>query len=372
MLLNKGFKYRIYPTEGQIILIAKTFGCCRFVWNRMLADKKNYYQVNKKMLQTTPAQYKSEFEWLKEIDSLALANTQLNLQRAYKNYFKQSKVGFPQFKKKKNNQSYTTNNVHNSKDTIRLSDNKYLRLPKLGDVRIKLHRQLPANGVIKSVTISKTKSGKYYASILIEYDNQIPPQPVDLNNSLGIDFSMHSFYVDNQGNECGYPQFYRKAEKRLAREQRRLSRKQEGSHNYEKQRIKVAKLSEHVANQRTDWINKLARYIANNYDIVFFEDINLQAMSRCLHFGKSIYDQGFGQFRTTLDYMLKEIGKLGIYKINKWFPSSRTCRHCGIINKNLQLSDRVWICPDCGAVIERDLNAAINIRNQGIAELSQA
>ena len=156
---------------------------------------------------------------------------------------------------------------------------------------------------------------------MVEYDNQISPQPVNLNNSFGIDFSMHSFYVDNQGNECGYPQFYRNAEKRLKREQRKLSRKQKGSHNYGKQRIKVAKLSEHVANQRTDWINKLARSLADNYDIVFFEDINLQAMSRCLHFGKSVYDQGFGQFRTTLNYMLKEMGKLGIHKIDKWFQA---------------------------------------------------
>ena len=369
MLILKAFKYRIYPNSEQEILINKTFGCCRWMWNRMLSDKQAYYQENHKSITITPAHYKDEFEWLKEVDSLALANVQMNLQTAYNNFFnKKSKCGFPKYKSKKDNhQSYTTNNVNNS---IRLSDNKHIRLPKLGDARIKLHRQLPTNGVIKSVTISKTASGKYYASILVEYDNQISPQSVNLNNSIGVDFSMHSFYVNNQGNECDYPEYYRKSQKKLAREQRRLSRKQKGSKNYEKQRIKVALVQEHTANQRNDWLNKLSITLANQYDIIFFEDIDMKNMSRCLNFGKTVHDQGFGTFRIMVDYKLKESGYQGIYKIDKWFPSSKTCRHCGCINKNLTLKDRVWLCPDCGEVIDRDVNAAINIKNKGIADLS--
>lgn len=200
--------------------------------------------------------------------------------------------------------------------------------------------------------------------------NGVEQKPVNLNNSIGIDFSMHSFYVDNQGSKCGYPEYYRKSQKKLAREQRRLSRKQIGSKNYEKQRIKVALVQEHTANQRNNWLNKQSTIIANQYDIVFFEDIDMKNMSRCLNFGKTVHDQGFGTFRTMLDYKLKERGYQGIYKIDKWFPSSKTCRHCGCINNNLTLKDRTWVCPDCGEVIDRDVNAAINIRNKGIADLS--
>lgn len=369
MLILKGFKYRIYPNPEQEILIRKTFGCCRWMWNRMLSDKQEYYKTYHESMNITPAMYKGEFEWLKEVDSLALANVQINLQTAYKNFFnKKSKQGFPKFKSKKDNhQSYTTNNLSNS---IRISDNKHIRLPKLGDVRIKLHRQLPANGKIKSATISRTPTMKYYISILVEYDNGIESKPVSLENSIGVDFSMHSFYVDNQGNECGYPEYYRKSQKKLAREQRRLSRKQIGSNNYEKQRRRAALVYEKSANQRNDWVNKLSTILANQYDIIFFEDIDMKNMSRCLNFGKTVHDQGFGTFRTMLDYKLKESGYQGIYKIDKLFPSSKTCRHCGCVNKNLTLKDRVWICPDCGATIDRDTNAAINIRNKGIADLS--
>lgn len=368
MLILKGFKYRIYPNPEQEVLIRKTFGCCRWMWNRMLSDKQEHYRTYHESINLTPAMYKGEFEWLKEVDSLALANVQLNLQTAYKNFFSKKGCGFPKFKSKKDNhQSYTTNNLSNS---IRISDSKHIRLPKLGDVRIKLHRQLPANGKIKSATISRTPTMKYYVSILVEYDNEVQQKPVSLENSIGVDFSMHSFYVDNQGNECGYPEYYRKSQKKLAREQRRLSRKKQGSKNYEKQRRRVALVYEKSANQRNDWLNKLSRTLANQYDIVFFEDIDMKNMSRCLNFGKTVHDQGFGTFRTMLDYKLKESGYQGIYKIDKWFPSSKTCRHCGCINKNLTLKDRVWICPDCGAIIDRDVNAAINIRNKGIADLS--
>ena len=333
----------------------------------MLDDKQAYYKENHKSITITPAQYKDEFEWLKEVDSCALDSSKVDLNQAYTNFFTRKNCGFPKYKSKKDNhQSYRTNNVNGS---IRLSDNKHIRLPKLGNVRIKLHRQLPSNGRIKSVTVSRTPTMKYYVSILVEYDNDVEQQPINLENSLGVDFSMHSFYVDNQGNECGYPEYYRKSQKKLAREQRRLSRKQKGSKNYEKQRIKVALVQEHTANQRNDWLNKQSTIIANQYDIVFFEDIDMKNMSRCLNFGKTVHDHGFGTFRTMLDYKLKESGYLGIYKIDKWFPSSKTCHHCGAVYKELSLSDRVWICPECGSILDRDFNAANNILSIGLSTL---
>ena len=300
MLILKGFKYRIYPSPEQEILIRKTFGCCRWMWNRMLSDKQEHYTTYHESINITPAMYKDEFEWLKEVDSCALDSVKVDLNQAYKNFFSKKGYGFPKFKSKKDNhQSYRTNNVSNS---IRISDSKHIRLPKLGDVRVKLHKQLPSNGRIKSVTVSITPTMKYYISILVEYDNGVEQQPVNLENSIGVDFSMHSFYVDNQGNECGYPEYYRKSQKKLAREQRRLSRKKQGSNNYEKQRRKVALVYEKSSNQRNDWLNKLSRTLANQYDIVFFEDIDLKNMSRCLNFGKTVHDQGFGTFRIMLDY----------------------------------------------------------------------
>ena len=209
---NKAYKYRAYPTKEQELLFAKTFGCVRYIYNQMLADKIAHYQQTKEMLQTTPAQYKADAPWLREVDSLALANAQLNLQTAYKNFFSNPKAGFPQFKSKKHSkQSYTTNN---QKGSIRLDGNR-VRLPKVGFVKLALHRQILADQQIKSVTISLEPTGKYYISVLVEYEVDIPEPQLDPNKALGLDYSSPHFYVDSEGNTADMPHFYRNAEAKL-------------------------------------------------------------------------------------------------------------------------------------------------------------
>ena len=359
--MNIAYKFRIYPNNEQKIIFAKTFGCVRFIYNHMLADKIKYYEETKQKLNNTPAQYKKEYEWLKEVDSLALANAQLNLQTAYSNFFRDPKIGFPKFKtKKSNHQSYTTNFVNGNISV----DNGYIRLPKVGKVKIKQHRGIPSNYKLKSVTISQTPSGKYYASILFEYENKVQKQIP--HTFLGLDFSMHELYKDSNGKEPKYPRYYRQAEKRLEREQRKLSKMQKGSNNRNKQRIKVAKLHEKVANQRKDFLHKESRQIANAYDCICVENLNMKAMSQSLNFGKSVADNGWGMFVSFLQYKLEKIGKQ-IIKVDKFFASSQICNACGYKNSNTKkLSVREWDCPKCGTHHDRDVNAAINIRNEGM------
>jgi putative transposase len=327
----------------------------------MLADKIKHYEETKEKLNNTPAQYKAEYPWLKEVDSLALANAQLNLQTAYSNFFSNPKIGFPKFKSKhKSRKSYTTNN---QKGSVRI-ENGYLKLPKIGLVRLKQHRNIPTDYVLKSVTVSQTPSGKYYASILFEYENQVQEQT--LQNFLGLDFSMHELYRDSNGNEPEYPRYYRQSEKKLKREQRKLSLMQKGSANREKQRVKVAKLHEKVANQRKDFLHKQSRQIVNVYDCVCIEDLDMKAMSQALNFGKSVSDNGWGMFTAFLKYKLEEQGKR-LQKVDKFFASSQTCSCCGYVNKEMKnLSIRAWDCPECGTHHDRDVNAAINIRNEGM------
>lgn len=360
-MANKAYKFRIYPNAEQKVLFVKTFGCVRFIYNRMLADKIKYYEETKKKLNNTPAQYKSEFEWLKEVDSLALANAQLNLQAAYNNFFRSPKTGFPKFKSKKSShRSYTTNCV-NGNICI---ENNCIKLPKIGYVKLKQHRVIPNEYKLKSVTVSQTTSGKYYASILFEYENQV--QEKELQSFLGLDFSMHELYRDSNGNEPAYPGYYRKAEKKLAKEQRRLSRMQKGSKNRNKQRIRVAKLHEKVSNQRKDFLHKQSRQITNACDCVCIEDLDMKAMSQSLNFGKSVMDNGWGMFTTFLKYKLEEQGKR-LVKVDRFFASSQICNICGYKNPEIKnLAVRAWACPRCGTRHDRDVNAAINIRNEGM------
>jgi len=373
--LNKAYKFRIYPNADQEILLSKTFGCVRFVYNKMLAERKEIYEQFKddkdelkKHKLPTPAKYKSEFEWLREVDSLALANAQINLQKAYTNFFRDKKVGFPQFKSKhKSRDSYTTNNQSGN---IRI-ENKHIKLPKLGFVRIKLHRQLPSDGIIKSCTISRTPTKKYYISILVEYESKLQTKVLDPYNSIGLDMDMKNLYTDSQGVRAEYPRYYRAMQSKLAKEQRKLSRCQKGSNNRTKQRLKVATLHEKVANQRKDFLHKLSNQITNDYDIVCIEDLNMRAMGQCLNLGKSVSDNSWGMFTTFLSYKLEDQGKL-LVKVGKWFASSKTCNECGSINQDLKLSDRVWICKNCGCVIDRDYNAAKNIKEEGVRLLTVA
>lgn len=361
--VNKAYKYRIYPNPSQRKLFAKTFGCVRFIYNRMLADKVAYYQKTGKLLTTTPAQYKDEFPWLKEVDSMALCNAQMQLQAAYRNFFRNKKIGFPKFHSKKaQKNTYTTNYINGN---IAFVGNA-LKLPKVGLIKIKLHRQIPTNYKIKSVTVSMEATNKYYASILTEYEDEVPALVLDTNKALGMDYSSPHFYVDSEGRTGDMPHYYRKAEATLAREQRKLSKMIKGSSNYQKQKQVIAKIYARIRNQRKDWQHKESRKIADSWDIVCIEDINLIGMAQGLHLAKATNDNGFGQFRTYLAYKLAEQGKK-LITIDKWHPSSKQCCNCGFINAALILKDRHWICPSCHTKHNRDINAAINIRNAGLA-----
>ena len=359
--MNKAYQFRIYPNEEQRILIAKTFGCVRFIYNKMLGDKIEYYNQTQKKLNNTPAQYKTEFEWLKEVDSLALSNAQMNLQDAYNNFFRDKKVGFPKFKSKRcSKKSYTTNCV-NGNIVIREG---MIRLPKLGNVKMKQHRNVPDNYKLKAVTVSQNASGRYFASILFECEEKIIER--ELENFIGLDYSMHELYVDSSGNCPEFPRYYRRSEKKLKREQRKLSKMVKGSKNREKQRIRVAKLHEKIANQRKDFLHKQSRQIANVYDCVCIENLNMQAMAQALNFGKSVSDNGWGMFTAFLKYKLEEMGKR-LVKIDQFFASSQLCNICGYQNSETKgLSVREWTCPCCQTHHNRDRNAAINIRNEGM------
>lgn len=363
MKAQKAYKFRIYPDREQEALFHKTFGCCRFLYNHMLADRIDMYEKTGAMKRLTPAMYKEEFPWLKEVDSLALANVQLHLEAAYKRFFETEKAGHPRFKSKhRSRKSYTTNAVNGN---IRLKDGR-LRLPKVGPVKIRCHREIPEGYKLKSVTVSMDRSGKYYASLLYEHtasESQAAAKDAEGMKILGIDFAMQGMAVFSDGSRAEYPMYYRKAQARLAREQRRLSHCKKGSRNFEKQKRKLARRHEKVRNQRMDYLHKLSRNIVDNNDAVSVEDIDMKAMSQCLNFGKSVMDDSYGAFRDMLRYKLGEQGK-ELVKVDRFFPSSKMCSRCGSVKKELGLNERIYRC-GCGNCMDRDVNAAVNIREEG-------
>ncbi|RBR39308.1 IS200/IS605 family element RNA-guided endonuclease TnpB [Enterococcus cecorum] len=370
----KAYKFRIYPTEEQEIFFAKTFGCVRKVYNLMLNDRKKAYEEvkndpSKKMTFPTPAKYKKEFPFLKEVDSLALANAQLHLDKAYKNFFRDKSVGFPRFKSKKNPvQSYTTNNQNG---TIALIDSKFIKVPKLKSlVRIKLHRQ--PKGMIKSATISRHSSGKYYISLLCKEEISELPKT---NSAIGIDLGITDFAILSDGQKIDNNKFTSKMEKKLKREQRKLSRrallaKKKGiplseAKNYQKQKRKVARLHEKVMNQRTDFLNKLSTEIIKNHDIICIEDLNVKGMLRNHKLARSISDVSWSSFVAKLQYKADWYGR-EIIKVDQWFPSSQICSECGHKDGKKSLDIREWTCPICHTHHDRDINASINILTEGL------
>ena len=368
---NKAYKFRIYPNKAQEQLIQKTFGCVRFVYNHFLEDRitaykesgesRTFFQQNKML-----TAFKQECEWLKEPDKNALQNALRDLNTAYQNFFRRVKngknPGFPKFKSKKSDRkSYSTANSH--KTDIRTDGNK-IHLPKLGFVKAKISRQIPDAHRIISATISQAPSGKYYVSIGTEYEAEIQNIVLDRGNSLGLDYSSPHFYVGSNGYEADMPHFYREAERILAREQRKLAKMTQGSNNYRKQKIKVARAYERVRNCRADWQHKESTRLANQYDYICVEDIDYKAMAQGLHLAKATYDNAFGRFRGFLAYKMAERGKK-LITIDKWFPSSKLCRFCGCVNSELKLGQGEWDC-SCGAHLFRDHNAAINIREEGL------
>ena len=370
----KAYKFRIYPTEEQEIFFAKTFGCVRKVYNLMLNDRKKAYEevkndTSKKMTFPTPAKYKKEFPFLKEVDSLALANAQLHLDKAYKNFFRDKSVGFPRFKSKKNPvQSYTTNNQNG---TVALIDSKFIKVPKLKSlIRIKLHRQ--PKGMIKSATISRHASGKYYISLLCKEEISELPKT---NSAIGIDLGITDFAILSDGQKIDNHKFTSKMEKKLKREQRKLSRrallaKQKGinlfeAKNYQKQKRKVARLYEKVMNQRTDFLNKLSTEIIKNHDIICIEDLNVKGMLRNHKLARSISDVSWSSFVAKLQYKADWYGR-EIIKVDQWFPSSQICSECGHKDGKKSLDIREWTCPICHTHHDRDINASINILTEGL------
>ena len=319
--MNKAIKYRLYPTTEQEVMFAKTFGCCRKVYNLMLADKIACYKETKSFGRQTPAMYKKDYPFLKEVDSLALANVQLNLQGAVKNCFdktRKQRNGFPKF---------------------------------------------------KSATISQDGDGKYYVSVLFEFEKTIINVPMS-DSVLGLDYVSDGLYTDSNGNVGTNHKYYREAHNKLAKEQRKLSRMKGSkkgeakSNNYMKQLRKINKMHKHIANQRLDNLHKISTKIANSYDVVCVESLNMRAISnKGFGNGKATLDNGYGMFLSMLEYKLADRGKYFV-KVDKWYPSSQLCSCCGR-QKKLSLADRIYKC-ECGLTINRDYNAALNIKNEGL------
>ena len=325
----------------------------------MLADRIKSYEENKDLdikniKYPTPAQYKKEYDWLKEVDSLALANAQMNLDKAYKNFFRDKSVGFPKFKSKKTNRfSYTTNN---QKGTIYI-DNGYIKIPKLkSKIKIVLHRQF--KGLIKSATISKTPSNQYYISILVDTENiQLPKN----DNKIGIDLGVKEFAICSNGDRFENPKNLRKYEKRLAKLQKDLSRKQKGSNNRYKARLRVAKLHQKIANKRKDFLHKLSTKIISENQVIVLEDLKVKNMMQNHKLAKAISEVSWAEFRTMLEYKANWHDREIIIAPSN-YASSQLCSKCGYKNSDVKnLALRNWTCPNCGANHDRDINASINL-----------
>ena len=371
MINHRAYEFRIYPNRAQQELIARTFGCVRLVYNHYLAEKRQRYEESKATLSYADCakdltRLKKEKTFLKEVDSIALQQSLRHLDDAFTSFFRREKAGYPKFKSKRSGRrSYSTVCVNGN---IRLEGGK-IRLPKLGAVKIRQHRQIPEEWILKSATVKQNPSGKYFVSILFEYENQVPEKEV--KKTAGLDFSMPKLFVSSEGYSCEYPRFYRKAEEQLARQQRKLSKMEKGSANYRKQKLVVARLHEKVADQRKDFLHKESLKLAQKYDSISIEDLDMRAMSKALHFGKSVHDDGWGMFTRMLEYKLQERGGQ-LVKIDKWYPSSQICSGCGSIHPEVKgLKVRKWFCDWCLEYHDRDINAAVNIREEGMRLLKK-
>ena len=356
-------KFRLYPNKSQKEYFSKCFGCVRFFYNKSLSDMIEYHKEHKDFKNITPATYKNEYPFLKEVDSLALSNAQLNRNSAYKAFFRgQNK--FPKYKSKKNEQSYTTNMINNN---IKFSDNnRYITIPKCKRIRIKKHREI--SGIIKSATISKSTDDKYYISILVETEIK-PLERTD--KTIGLDLGVKDIVITSNGLKYKNHKYLSKSEKKLAREQRKLSHMVKGSSNRNKQRIKLARIHKHINNQRNDYLHKLSKHIIDENQIICVEDLKVMNMTKENKFNKELLDSSMSRLLTMLTYKASWYGRT-IVKIPSNYPSSQLCSSCGYQNKEVKnLKIRKWTCPECGSVHDRDCNAAKNILSKGIEILTK-
>lgn len=367
----RAYKYRIYPTGEQKILFAKTFGCCRFVYNWALNLKITAYREHKERLGNVyltnlmKSELKAEHDWLSEVNSQSLQSALRNLDMAYTNFFRNSKaVGFPRFKSRKDRQSFLCPQ-HCRVDFERGT----ITIPKAKDIPAVLHRRF--RGAVKTVTVSMIPSGKYYASVLVDTSIQeLQAAEPQEKTTVGIDLGVKSLAVCSDGRTFDNPKKLHRSLQRLAMLQKRLSLKQKGSANRDKARVKIARLQEHISNCRKDNLHKITHTLTHDSQVrtICMENLNVKGMQCNHHLAQSVADASFGMFLTMLEYKCRWYG-VNLIKIDRFAPSSKTCGKCGHVYKGLKLSERSWICPECGTHHDRDFNAACNIKKFGLKAL---
>jgi len=358
----KAYKYRIYPTKEQEVLLAKTFGCVRFVWNKLVENFNNNdgTKVTEKTLKD-----QEEFSFLNEVSAAALQSKKLDFIETRKQYFNKKrkvKIGRPNFKKKSNRQSYRLD-----KARFKLDQEKCLiRVEKIGWVKITLDKRNLDNVDFRNITVSKTPTGKYFVSILVKQElNPIP----STGKVVGIDLGLKDLFILSNGQVISNPKWFRENQSKLAKHQKHLSRKQKGSNRYKKQRIKVAKVHENVANPRNYFLHNISTELVKTFDLIVVEDLNVSGMLKNRRLAKSISDASWSTFVAMLEYKCNWYGKT-LVKIDRFYPSSKTCSNCGHKKDEMPLNIREWTCPSCGSKHDRDLNASINILKKGWLDLS--